>query len=342
VFVRALALVLSLALPLACAGGEPAPVENARLVDVGSARTYLLVRGADARAPIWLWLHGGPGAAERPLFRHFNGALESTFLVAYWDQRGAGRSYDADANPALLTVERHLGDLDAIVEHLRARFGHRPLVLAGHSWGAALALLYARDHAQKVGALALVAPLISAAESQRREVEFVRTQARQRAERRVSERLRELGEPPYADAERALALERLADRYGAVFHRPPPRARVIVRSLLAGYVTPLEIPRIIRGNQRTLEAMQPELVKLDLTRAVREVAVPVVMVLGRHDGHVDSAIAARYFAALRAPSKRLFWFEESAHNPPFEEPERFNALMQRELASAALAQPPLP
>jgi hypothetical protein len=30
---------------------------------------------------------------------------------------------------------------------------------------------------------------------------------------------------------------------------------------------------------------------------------------------------------LSAPSKRLLWFEESAHEPPFEEPAKFNAAM---------------
>jgi pimeloyl-ACP methyl ester carboxylesterase len=30
---------------------------------------------------------------------------------------------------------------------------------------------------------------------------------------------------------------------------------------------------------------------------------------------------------LTAPSKKLVWFEESAHEPPVEEPAKFNATM---------------
>jgi pimeloyl-ACP methyl ester carboxylesterase len=33
-----------------------------------------------------LWLHGGPGGPERPLFRYFNSELERSLLVAYLDQ----------------------------------------------------------------------------------------------------------------------------------------------------------------------------------------------------------------------------------------------------------------
>ncbi|MDR4467504.1 MAG: hypothetical protein MRJ68_04280 [Nitrospira sp.] len=57
-------------------------------------KLYLLTIGEDRQAPILLWLHGGPGGAERPLFRYFNSELEKHFVVAYWDQRGAGRSFD--------------------------------------------------------------------------------------------------------------------------------------------------------------------------------------------------------------------------------------------------------
>lgn len=46
--------------------------------------------------------------------------------------------------------------------------------------------------------------------------------------------------------------------------------------------------------------------------------------LGRRDRHVDSRVAAHYVETLQAPVKKLVWFESSAHNPPFEEPERFN------------------
>lgn len=30
---------------------------------------------------------------------------------------------------------------------------------------------------------------------------------------------------------------------------------------------------------------------------------------------------------MHAPSKKLIWFERSAHNVPFEEPERFDATL---------------
>jgi pimeloyl-ACP methyl ester carboxylesterase len=38
-------------------------------------------------------------------------------------------------------------------------------------------------------------------------------------------------------------------------------------------------------------------------------------------------LAHDYFERIDAPFKRFRWFENSAHSPPFEEPEAFNKFM---------------
>jgi hypothetical protein len=63
----------------------------------------------------------------------------------------------------------------------------------------------------------------------------------------------------------------------------------------------------------------------DPTDSVPRVRVPVFFFLGCFDRHVDARIATHYLESLDAPVKRVFWFESSAHNIPFEEPERFVA-----------------
>ena len=156
---------------LASSGGDS--IRRSEYLEVDGARLYLLVRGADAGAPVLLWLHGGPGGAERPLFRYFNGRLEKYFVVVYWDQRGAGRSFDAKADPRHLTIAQQLADLDQLVNHLRLSLHREKIILIGHSWGAALGLLYTQAHPDKLSAFVAVNPLVSMQEQQRAEHDFV-------------------------------------------------------------------------------------------------------------------------------------------------------------------------
>ncbi len=304
------------------------PIDRCESLPVPGARLFLLTRGADRGAPILLWLHGGPGGPERPLFRYYNGDLEKHFVVAYWDQRGAGRSFDPTADPHQLTVERQLADLDAVVDHLRVVLGRNKIVLIGHSWGGMLGLLYAQRQPEKVAALIAVAPLISPRQSQQHEYDFIVREATQHNDAATLGRLREIGPPPYETAHSVLVVESLADRDGAVFHRKPNRWWVLMAGTFRGLVRPWKIPQFIHANNVSLNAMTPELLGVNLERSVPRIDVPVFFLLGRYDHHVGSAIAEHYFETLNAPEKRLIWFEDSAHNPPFEESARFNEVVE--------------
>jgi proline iminopeptidase len=75
-------------------------------------------------------------------------ALSGQVRVVRWDQRGCGRSEQRGP----YSVSRSVADLDAVRSHL----GMDRIVVAGHSWGATLALRYALDHPGRVSALVYV------------------------------------------------------------------------------------------------------------------------------------------------------------------------------------------
>ncbi len=330
------ALIMGCAPSLTKATGAPVPIERSEYLAVDGAELFLLTRGADRRAPALLWLHGGPGGAERPLFRYFNGDLEDHFVVAYWDQRGAGRSFDPAADSHRLTIARHLADLDVVVDHLRQSLGQNKIALIGHSWGTALGLLYAQAHPDKVSAFIGVAQVVATRDEQQAQYDFVLAEASLRKDDNALARLRVIGPPPHKTATQVLAMETLAGRYGGVFHKEPHRMWILVHGILRGLVTPWEIPGFIRANNVSLEAMNEELLGLDLARSVPSIDVPVFFFLGRHDRHVEATLAAAYFGALRAPLKSLIWFENSAHNAPFEEHDLFNANVWSTLQSIGI------
>ncbi len=74
--------------------GEPVRGSIAEIsyLRLGGLDQWVMIRGESATNPPLILLHGGPGPSETPLFRHFNAALEKSFTVVYWDQRGAGKS----------------------------------------------------------------------------------------------------------------------------------------------------------------------------------------------------------------------------------------------------------
>jgi pimeloyl-ACP methyl ester carboxylesterase len=74
-------------------------------------------------------------------------------------------------------------------------------------------------------------------------------------------------------------------------------------------------------------AMWTEFSALNLVKDASRLDVPVFFFLGRHDRVVAPECSLAYFETLAAPSKELVWFEDSAHMPAAEEPEKFNRAM---------------
>ena len=119
---------------------------------LGGLDQWVLIRGRSIANPPLILLHGGPGLSETSWFRFFNAPLEDSFTVVYWDQRGAGKSFDRGIPRTSMTVEHFIADLDDLVETVCSRVGQRQVVLFGHSWGSALGVLYASRFPHKVAA----------------------------------------------------------------------------------------------------------------------------------------------------------------------------------------------
>ena len=92
-------------------------------------------------------LHGGPAAAHGYLRPEWD-ALGKSARVVYYDQRGCGKSEKA----ACYSWREHVGDLKRVIQQVGKG---KKVVLAGSSWGATLALLYAYTHPADVKGLVL-------------------------------------------------------------------------------------------------------------------------------------------------------------------------------------------
>ena len=97
-------------------------------------------------------LGGGP-ALPISYFEQDLAPLARGRTLIFFDARGAGKS-QLTTNPALLAMDRHVADLEAV----RAHFGLGPMKLVGHSWGAMVAAFYAAAHPQHVDRMVLVTP----------------------------------------------------------------------------------------------------------------------------------------------------------------------------------------
>src|SRR5690606_37284009 len=107
-----------------------------------------------------IMLHDGPGMPILPEFAAgepgpLDFAASLGFDVYYYDQRGAGLSDRLDLRHTTpYTVAQHVQDIEAI----RTAIAAERVILAGHGWGATLAINYMKAHPERVAKVLLLAP----------------------------------------------------------------------------------------------------------------------------------------------------------------------------------------
>ena len=72
---------------------------------------------------------------------------------------------------------------------------------------------------------------------------------------------------------------------------------------------------------------------VDMRSEVASLAVPTYFVHGRYDYTTAYPLARDYFDQLDAPVKGFYTFENSAHSPAFEEPEKMLQLLREDVAA---------
>jgi len=311
----------------------PGSVASLERMQLGGVPQSVLLRGRSARNPVLLFLHGGPGMPAMCLAHAWQRPLENEFVVVQWDRRGAGKSYFGDIPARHLTVRRLLDDAYELVNILRGRFAQDRIFLVGHSWGSYLGMLAVRERPDLfrayVGVGQMTGPGRGDTAAARVQAAFIRREA---ARRGVPEAVREL------DARGRSVVEKWVFRFGGEVHSATSWWPLLRLGLEAPEYTLGDVFHIPKGLRLYGRAMTYDVPADTLRVNVTSVGVPVYFIAGRWDETTPSELAERYFAALRAPKKGFFWFEQSAHFPFLEEPQHFAEVMRR----IAADNPPAP
>ncbi len=259
--------------------------------------------------------------------------LEAEGVVAYWDQRGTGKSFRAD--PATITLGQSVADVRAVVDALCARLNVDRVDILGLSIGGTFATMAAARDPARIGRLVVVGLDVDWGESERYAYDFARSEAVRRGARHAQRQLEAIGAPPHHTSKTFLTRVRWVTAYGGINRRRGYFGLLwdtVSRVLRAPHYALREGVPILAAIPRTQELMLAPVNSFDLRTAVPRVAVPIAFFQGRHDVGTNPEVVSRYAAALDAPRGKSFvWFEDSAHMPHYEEPGAFREALLRAL-----------
>jgi pimeloyl-ACP methyl ester carboxylesterase len=246
--------------------------------------------------------------------------------VVHWEQRGAGKSYSAALEKTGVTFDDCVDDVLAVTRLLLARYGKHKLFLIGHSWGSLIGVAAISRHPEYYDAYLGVGQIVNVVQQEKLSRKCALAYLAAHGPRADLNRLRSIGEPPYADALRSIALERkFLLRAGGVFGPGYSPGRMSWDLWTCPYYSLLDLWRLGKGAsfcQSRLITSEHWDVRLDTTNTVFE--IPVFFVMGDRDCNTPYVLARRYYERIRAPQKEFVTIEGAAHMLNFERPLRFN------------------
>jgi pimeloyl-ACP methyl ester carboxylesterase len=178
---------------------RPGGVAELVTVPIGGHEQTIMLRGASEESPVLLFLEGGPGGTGIGRIRNAGDALEQDFVVAVWDQRGTGKSYDQLEPTSTLTLEQMVDDTLEVSDYLRSRFDQQKIYLVGSSWGTTLGVLAVQRHPEKFHAYVGTGQMVDQFETDELMYAESLADAETRGDDAAAATLRDLGPPPYDD-----------------------------------------------------------------------------------------------------------------------------------------------
>lgn len=305
--------------PITDANEKPFPGSIASLekVNLNGSAQWISIRGKDVNNPVLLFLAGGPGGSQLVTERRALGALEDHFVVVNWEQPGAGKSFDA-VDRSTLTPERYVTDGIVLVNYLRERFDEEKVYVLGESWGSTLGIWMVQRNPELFHAFIGTGQMVAFLENDLMCYDFVLGLAKERGDIQKVEQLTKQGPPPYYGKGVAMKEAAFLMETFNYMNADPNIADDGFNTFqdLAGTEYGLyDKVNWFRGALETMDAVYPQLWKVDFRVQATQLEVPVYFLIGRHDVNAPPALTEEYFGLLRAPHKELIWFEHSGHNP---------------------------
>ena len=294
-------------------------------IDVNGVKQGMIIESKNTANPILLYLHGT--MPDYFLSRQYPTGLEDLFTVVWWEQRGAGLSYSPHIPRESLTTEQYIADTLAVTDYLRQRFGQDRIYLMGHSNGTFFGIQAAARAPEKYHAYIGVAQMTNQLKSEQLAYEYMLIRFRELDDVEMVRKLEAApvtmdgGLPPGYVAVRDEAMHRLG--VGTMHTMKNYLQGLFLGSLLTREYTLGEKVGLWRGKfSAGVSPLLAEVTSTDLSQTLPAVDLPVYFLHGSYDYTVNYALAKAYAEQLRAPLKGFYTFEQSAHSPMFEQPQK--------------------
>ncbi len=303
-------------------------------VNINGVEQGMFVKGRDVTKPVLLYLHGG--MPDYFLTQKYPTGLEDIFTVVWWEQRGSGISYSDSIPPESMNLEQMISDTLEVTNYLRDRFHQDKIYLMGHSGGTFIGIQAAARAPELYHAYIGVAQMSDQLMSEKLAYDYMLEQFKENGNTKMAQALEAApvtlagGVPDAYRAVRDTAMHSLG--VGTTRDMNSVITGIFLPSWMSRDYTLMEKVNMWLGKSRAgISVLGDRMFSTDLSKVVPKLDVPVYFFEGIYDYTCSYTLAKDYFEVLQAPVKGFYTFDQSAHSPLFEEPEKMQKILREDV-----------
>lgn len=245
-------------------------------------------------------------------------SLISFFTIVHWDQRGSALSYNERLKSTDVSFDKIFNDAISLTDKLRKTYNQDKIFLIGHSFGSILGIHLIEKYPDRYYAYVGIGQVINDRKSRELTYKWLVNKLQEDNDTIELARIIKKQNIP----------AELINKYRGNFYKGKTLFDVIKESphyyegYLDNYSKSMNFVReSISKNPSTLEK--------DILNNILKLDIPVYFFEGRHDRVAACApeLVVNYIKKVEAPKKEIIWFEESAHHPNIDEPEKFQIML---------------
>jgi len=336
-------IIMSPGQPEPCLGnnGKPIPgsISEKVFIKIGGVKQGMFIRSKNINNPVLLYVHGGPSFPNYFLIEKYRPGLEDIFTVCYWEQRGGGLSYSSEVTVESMNFEQFTSDALEVTDYLRKRFSKDKIYMLAHSGGTPFAIMAAEKAPELFHAYMGMAQITRQSESERIAYKYIIGQYKASGNKKA---LAELEKYPVTDSS-----EYIVPFYKSLIrdnsmHDLGIGTMRCMRSVFKDVFIPVWMCRAYTLREKIniwkskfsflkKTKLIDQLFATDVPERIPKLEIPVYFFSGKYDLTVNHDLSGEYLNRLQAPVKGFYTFQESAHSPVYEEPQKLKEIILKDV-----------
>lgn len=305
-------------------------ISDKLFLDINGTKQGMFIKGKNLDNPVVLFLHGGIPVYF--LTEKYPSYLEDKFTMVWWDQRNCGISYNSSSTQNTRMLEQLVDDTIVLTEYLLERFGKEKIYLMAHSGGTFLGANVIDKAPELYEAYIGIAQMSDQFLSEKMAYEYMLNHFRETKSKNWVDSFDSFSFTDQSKIPKEYLKIRDAAMHelgiGTMRNMRNIAADLFLPSLYFSEYTLSEKFYLWYGKSKSgVHQIWEKMIQTNLMEDKNNFKIPVYFFHGIYDYTCSYELAKEYFDKINAPIKGFYTFDQSAHSPLLEEPEKMNRIL---------------